>query len=94
MSAVPAVSLFVCVHHARALLWLLTTCTSSIIHSFTSSESGRLIAAQPERWRGGGDQREDHTDTHTYILCVCVGGGGGGVLALLCILQRARCPDV
>lgn len=101
------VSLCVFVHHASALLWLLTTCTSSIIHCYALTEGGGLITVQPEGRGGERDimcswtsERAAQPDALMCIMgvcvCVCV-----PVLmcvsmesASLCILQRARCPDV
>lgn len=51
----------VCPSYERAAVVVHTTCTSSIIHSFALSESGRLITVQPEGRRGESD-----------LECVCV----------------------
>lgn len=74
------VCLCVCVHHVSALLWSLTTCTSSIIHSFALTESRGLIAVQPEGGRGERD-----------VMCNWTSERAAWPNALMCIKGVCAC---
>lgn len=84
----------VCVHHVSTPLWLLTTCTSSIIHSFALTESTRTYhrsARGRERWKGHNVQLDQwggctakRANVHRGRVCVCAG-------VCVCVLSLPGC---